>query len=229
MKFIPGSTVAAASGSVGGCTYSRNRYGAYIRNRSVPVNPGSDQQNEVRSFLSVLVAAWTSVLTEAQREAWRTWAANTPQIDSLGQAYTMTGQNAYIKANALQLLIGQTRIDTAPSVFAGAALTTPVAISATDATQVLSVGYTNTDQWAGEVGGALLVFTGRPQNASKLYFKGPYRFAGFIAGESPAPASPDPITPAFPFEVDQRVPVKFRAINADGRISADVYTSIIAV
>jgi hypothetical protein len=182
----------------------------------------------VRSFLSVLVARWTSVLTEAQREGWRTWAANTPYTDALGQTYHMTGQNAYIKANALQLLIGQAIIDTAPSVFAGAALTTPTVISATASTEVLSIGYTNTDQWAAEEFGALVVFTGRPQNASRQFFKGPYRFAGFIAGDSPAPVSPDPITAAFPFDADQRVPVRFRAITADGRISADVYTSIIA-
>ena len=37
LKFTPGPTVASLSGSVGGQTYSRNRGGAYIRNRAIPI------------------------------------------------------------------------------------------------------------------------------------------------------------------------------------------------
>ena len=36
------------SGSIGGATWSHNSSGAYIRARSIPVNPNTDRQNAVR-------------------------------------------------------------------------------------------------------------------------------------------------------------------------------------
>lgn len=228
MKFTS-QIVAAASGSVGGCTYSRNRYGQYIRNRSVPVNTSSSQQTMVRGALATLVARWTSVLTVAQRSAWDTWAINTPQTDALGNPITLTGQNAYIMCNTIRIQTGLTVVDIAPIVFAGAVLTPPGIVSATATTETLSISFTNSDIWANAAAGRLVVFTSRPQNPSKLFFAGPYRFAGFIAGAGTPPTSPQPIINAFPFEVGQRIHVRFRALNADARISTSWRASIIAV
>lgn len=228
MKFIS-QIVTAASGSIRGCVFSRNRSGAYIRGRVVPVNPGSAFQNVVRAALATLVARWTSVLTVAQRTAWDTWAFNTPHTDSLGQSITITGQNAYISLNALRIQFGVAVIDTAPIIFAGAVLTPPGIVSATAATEVLSISFTNTDLWATAVGGYLAVYVSRPQNASVLFFKGPYRLMGKISGAVVPPTSPMPITSTFPFEVGQRVHTQFRAVNADGRIASAQRQSIIAV
>lgn len=211
--------ISAGSGSVGGCVYSRNRSGPYIRNRSVPVNPRSFQQNAVRGALATLVARWTSILTPAQRADWTTWAVNTPQTDPLGNPITLTGQNAYIMMNTLRIQTSTTVIDAAPIIFASAALTPPTIVSATASTDVLSIGFTNTDLWATAVGGKLVVFTSRPQNGSKVFFAGPYQFAGTINGAATPPTSPLPITNAFPFAVGQRIFVRFRSFNADARIS----------
>lgn len=221
--------VSAASGSVGGCTYSRNRYGSYIRNRSIPVNPASAAQNAVRGALATLVARWTSTLTTSQRTLWETWAINTPQVDALGNPITLTGQNAYIMMNTLRIQTGTAIIDIAPTIFANAALTPPTIVSATASTEVLSIGFTNTDTWAGVVGGKLLVYASRPQNISKLFFAGPYRLAGTINGAATPPTSPQPITSIFNFEVGQRVHVRFRAMQADARISTSWRLSAIGV
>lgn len=221
--------IAAGSGSVGGCTYSRNRYGSYIRNRSVPVNPASINQVFVRGALATLVARWTSTLTQNQRDGWTIWAANTPQTDPLGQPIVLTGQNAYISLNALRMNASLAIIDTAPIVYAGAVLTPPAIVSATAATEVLSISFTNTDPWATAVGGALIVFVGRPQNPSKLFYAGPYRIAGWIPGAAVPPASPQPITSSFPFAVGQRIHVRFRAVQADARISTPWRLSALAV
>lgn len=195
----------------------------------MPVNPASAQQNTVRAIFATLVARWTSILTAAQRSTWETWAANTPQVDSLGNPINITGQNAYVMMNAVRMQQGSASIATAPISFSNAALSQPTIVSATASTDVLSVGFTNTDVWATAVGGALLVYTGRPQNASKLFFAGPYRLAGFINGAGTPPTSPLPITSAFPFEVGQRVHVRFRSMNADGRISTSWRVSALAV
>lgn len=228
MKFIS-QMVTAATGSIRGCTFSRNRSGAYIRGRVIPVNPGSSQQNTVRAALATLVARWTSTLTAAQRTAWETWAFNTPQTDPLGQSITITGQNAYIKCNAPRIQLGVSVVDVAPTVFAGAVLTPPGIVSATASTDILSISFTNSDAWAIGTGGYLGVFVGRPQNPSVLFFKGPYRFMGKISGAASPPTSPQPITSTFPFEVGQRVHAQFRALGIDARISSTQRQSILAV
>lgn len=228
MKFTS-QLLAAASGSVGGCTFSRNRSGAYVRNRSVPVNPASGAQNTVRSALATLVARWTGTLTTAQRSGWETWAANTPQTDALGNPINITGQNAYVMMNTLRIQTGLAVIDTAPIIFANAVLTPPALVSATASTDALSISFTNTDVWATAVGGKLVVFVGRPQNPSKLFFDGPYRFTGFVNGAVSPPTSPQTITSVFDFAAGQRIHLRFRALNADGRISTPWKASGISV
>jgi len=227
MKFIS-QIVTAASGSIRGCTYSRNRYGAYIRGRVIPVNPGSTQQNVIRAALATLVARWTSILTQAQRNAWDSWALNTPQVDALGQPIILTGQNAFIKMNTPRIQSGFAIINAAPIIFASAVLTPPAVTVANVATQDYSVSFTNTDLWATAVGGALLIYNSRPQNASVLFFKGPYRLAGAINGAAVAPTTPQTNPSIFPFALGQRLHFQFRALNADARTSATQRTSIIA-
>ena len=221
--------IAAASGSVGGCVFSRNRFGAYTRNRAIPVNPASNQQQILRSALGTLVQRWTGTLTSTQRAGWENWAANTPQTDALGNPYNMTGQNAYVSMNSTRIQTSQAILDTAPIIFAGAALTPPAIVSATASTEAISVSFTNTDLWATAVGGQLYVYCGRPQNPTKLFFKGPYRFSGKISGAVTPPTSPMSITSQFPFEVGQRVHVRFRAQNSDGRLSTITRASALGV
>lgn len=89
----PGTPVG---GSVGSLTYSRNRYGAYVRNRTKPVNPNSAAQNAYRSNFRAAVAAWQD-LTYAQRSAWDAWAAATPWLNAAGESISLTGQAAWIR------------------------------------------------------------------------------------------------------------------------------------
>lgn len=87
----PGTPV---SGSVGAVTYARNRYGAYTRSRTKPVNPTSPLQNRARSIFMAGIAAWSS-LTFVQRSQWEDWAANTPWLNRAGEACFLTGQVAF--------------------------------------------------------------------------------------------------------------------------------------
>lgn len=219
MKFNS-QVIASGSGSIGGCTYSRNRYGQYIRRRAMPVNPGSVFAVAMTTFFTQLVTQWTTILSAAQRAAWDTWALNTPQTDALGNSITWTGQNAYISMNTFRLQGGMTRVDAAPIIYAGTVLSPVNALSASFATQQVSVTFTNSDQWAGAVGGILSVYTARPQNASRTFFKGPYRLASVIPGAVMPPVSPQLVPVAFPIAVGQRLFVRFRAASADARLSS---------
>jgi len=220
MKFTS-QVIAAASGSVGGMTYSRNRYGVYIRTRALPVNPQSANQVVIRNFFSSVAAAWLTI-TQAQRNGWTTYAANVPRTDPLGQSVFLTGLNWYISTNVLRLQANLTRLDTAPVIFSMASLTQPVA---TPGPTTTSVAFTNSDLWATQVGGFLSVFLSAPQSPSHAFFKGPYRFAGKILGAATPPTSPQLVTNPYVLVSGQRVFMRFIAVNADGRRSPSLNAS----
>jgi len=57
------------SGSLGNLTYSHNLGGQYIRARSIPVNPNTERQGQVRSFLANWASNWTNLLIQVQRDS----------------------------------------------------------------------------------------------------------------------------------------------------------------
>lgn len=91
MKFLD----VPQSGSHAGVTHSRNRYGQYVRSRATPVNPNTSAQVVARAYLQTASAGWRA-LTQAQRDAWDTYAATKPRTNSLGQTYYLTGAQTYV-------------------------------------------------------------------------------------------------------------------------------------
>ena len=113
MKFTPGIAIGAASGSIGGTTFSRNRYGAYTRTRAIPVNPNTLAQQNARSRLSTYSANWQT-LTASQQLAWKSWANQNPITNTLGAQQVLTGQAAYVGLNTRLALATDTAIDVPP-------------------------------------------------------------------------------------------------------------------
>lgn len=219
MKF-KGILIGAASGSVGSNTFSHNRGGQYIRQRAVPTDPGSTQQQVIRSAMANLTSRWRNILTEAERALWDTYALNVPIPDSLGDPRNIGGLGQYIRSNVPAIQVGLDIQDTAPEIFNLGEYTAPTFISATAPT-ALSIGFENSDAWANEDGSAMLIYSSRPVNTSVNFFKGPYRFAGMIEGDdTTAPTSPAAITAAFPFAAGQKVYIQGRIIRTDGRLSS---------
>lgn len=230
---IKGLLASEMSGSIAGITASHNRGGLYLRARAIPVNPSSTLQQVIRGAMSSLAIRWTNTLSQVQRDAWNVYAANVPVSDRLGASRKLTGLNWYAAANTPRIQAGvilpTVYIDTAPIIMTQADLTPPGIVSATAATEVLSVSFTNTDTWATAIGGALLVYAGIPQSPGALSYKGPYRYSGKIPGAVVPPVSPLPITSAFPFGVGNRMHIQFRAITADGRISPSFRGSALGI
>jgi hypothetical protein len=112
-KFTPGALAGRISGSVHSQVFSRNRYGAYIRARSVPTNPDTAYQQAIRSFLSTYSAAY-GALTDAQRAAWVSYAQQNPITDSLGERQVLTGHAAYIGLNSRIAQAGESAITDPP-------------------------------------------------------------------------------------------------------------------
>jgi len=221
MKYRP-LEAAGASGSVGGVVYSHNRFGTYQRQRAIPTDPASSFQVAVRNIFSSLASRWVNVLTAAERAAWDTYAANTPVVDKIGQSIYLTGLNMYIRSNAPSINDASLSIiDTAPTVFTLGDLTAPVL---SQGLGNVSIAYDNSDAWAVTTGGALFIYSSRPQNPSINFFKGPYRFSTAVLGDtSTPPTSPEAISwSALPFSigVGQKAFFKINALDSTGRLSA---------
>jgi len=211
---------ASASGSIGGTTYSRNRYGAYARNRAIPVNPASGRQNVVRNAMSDLTSAWQNVLSSAQRTAWDLYAAETPVTDVFGSPITMTGLYQYVRSNVAILQAGLSRVDDGPTTF-GLPTTDPVfAVAASEASNEVTVTFDDALDWCDEDGAALLLSVGRPQKPTINYFGGPWRFAGSIDGDSGTPpTSSAAVAAPWVMTEDQLIYCRARIVLADGRLS----------
>lgn len=221
MKYTS-AIAATGSGSVGGATASHNRGGQYFRRRAIPVNPSTAQQQAVRGFFSTLQAAWVNTLTGAQRSAWDSYALNTPITDSLGNPVNAGGKGMYTRGNVPRLQASLTRVDAGPTSFGLPALTAPGITSLVASTGILTFTYTNTDSWATTTGGALLVYVSRPQSPAINGFKGPFRFAGRVLGNTTTPpTSPGTVTSPFTYTAGQRGFIKLVAVDSLGRLSGE--------
>lgn len=90
MKYAPGLMVGQLSGSTGSTVASHNKFGAYFRSRTIPVNPNTPAQQAARNLFAEISQQWRN-LTQAQRDAWNAAALGVVLYDSLGVAYTPTG------------------------------------------------------------------------------------------------------------------------------------------
>ncbi len=218
------------SGSSAGNTFSHNRGGLYVRARTVPVNPNSPAQNQVRVRLAALMNRWTNILTQAQRDEWDTYALNVPLPGPLGDLRNAGGTGMFIRGNTPRLQAALAPADAGPAIFALGEFTEITAFAPLAATNAVGFAFSNTDAWANELGGAMLVFASRPQQPAKNYFTGPYRFVDKILGDDiTPPSSPfSPISP-FPFVVGQRIFLRVNIVRADGRLANSQRLTALAV
>ena len=119
MALIRSSLLSDIRGSIGGTTYSKVRGGLIARNRTVPYNPQSVPQEQVRGNLG-FVSGMFSDLSFSQRQEWKAWADQLKVLNRLGEEYTPSVRQAFIMTRLNQITIG-----TAPTVAVPATTTTP--------------------------------------------------------------------------------------------------------
>lgn len=221
-----GPNISNMSGAMGGSVYSRNRYGAYIRNRTKPVNPNSLRQSVVRNIMADLAQLWNSTLTAGERNQWTEYGNNVPLVNKLGDTFFATGLNHYIRSNVPRIQAGLDRVDAGPVIFTLPGTDPTVTIAASEATQQIAVTFDDTLDWATEAGAALLVACGQPVNQTINFFGGPWRFGDGIEGINPGGvASPQNVPAPFILQQDQKFFVQCRISLADGRLSNFFRTS----
>lgn len=212
--------ITQASGSIGGITASRNKGGMYFRARAIPTDPGSQFQVIVRNAQAQISARWNDVLTQIQRDEWQVYADNVTLPNPLGDQRNVSGIAMYSRSNTIRLAVGLDPVDDGPAIFSLPSFSDPSVAAFVDAADTYDIAFENTDAWANEDGGAMLVYGSRPQNPGIKFFKGPYRFAGLIVGAVAPPTSPETITSPFPFIDGQQLFFQTRVVTADGRLSS---------
>lgn len=216
------------SGSTGGTTWSRNRFGAYTRSRSVPVNPNTARQVLARNAVNSITIAWQNTLTQVQRDAWNVYAANVSWLNALGQSVNLTGLNHFIRSNALRVQNGIARVDVAPVIFNLATAELALSATASEATQDLTIDGNPAGAWIGEPDAWQFFSMGLPQNSGIGFFGGPYRQLTATPGAGPPPF-PVVIATAFPFAEGQRLWVRSRIARGDGRLSEFAEVNFLAI
>lgn len=215
-----GGGITQMSGSIAGNTFARNRYGNYVRTRTKPVNPNSTAQGVARSAVGLLVQRWRVTVTPTQRIAWQSYANAIAMKNKLGETTYLSGFNHYIRSNSYKAYTGEALIDTAPTVLALPEKDPTMSIVVGVATQQITVSFDDSLPWASEAGGLLIIYMGQPQNPTRNFFAGPWKYGYRIEGESPGPrVSPGLITCPFAAVLGQKVWIYARIYRADGRIS----------
>lgn len=221
MKFTS-QVYSAASGSIGGITYSRNRGGMYTRARAVPTNPNSVRQVAARAGFSAAVRLWTEDLTGAQRDGWRTYADATPFTDSLGSPLVLTGQQAFVRS--ISALIGagiEPSNLSAPTIFNTGPFTPTGGSGAsyTPATNIFEFDFSSWDGLTADVAFALIQ-VGLPANLSANGVPSRFRLG---AGGTVNTGNPtlEFLSP-WPSSEGKNVTFKVRLYRVDNRLSEAV-------
>lgn len=223
-----GGGIVDMRGSIAGNTFARNRAGAYARARTKPVNPNTALQQAVRNNLQALVNAWSEVLTALQRTAWAQYAAAVPMTNRLGEEMHLTGFNMFIRSNTALLQAGLAQVNDGPTTLLLPEGDGSFAVSASEASQDITVTFDDTAAWCDENGAGLILKCGLPQNPTRNFFAGPYRFAGTIEGDSVTPpTSTEDVAASFTVAELQKIWCEARIVRADGRLSAPFRSSII--
>jgi len=215
-----GGLISEIRGSIGGTTYSRGRYGAIARNRTIPVQPNSARQMVVRNNMKLLINEWNDYMTQAERDGWIQYAAAVPMKNSLGETIYLSGQNHYIRSAMVGLRPQLNQNAIAPTIQNLSIIGTPPVCTIVGATGIMSIAFSNGDSWATEVGGGMIVYAGTPVNAGVKYYSGPWLYATAIKGLVIPPVSPATIdlnTIGLQLATGSVVPLAYRTRRADNR------------
>ncbi len=228
MKIIFGVMASGASGSQGGITASHNRFGPYLRSRTVPVNPNSSRQQAARTNFSAAAEFWSNTLTQLQRDAWNQYAAAIAWVGSLGQTVYLTGFNMFIRSMTATLASGLPDVADGPTILTLPESDPTFSVSISEATQLITVTFDEALAWVDEDDAGFAVSMGSPKGAGRQFLGGPFRLGSTLLGDGTTPlTTPQTMTAPFLVAENQKVDVFARIIRADGRVSAPFWDSAI--
>lgn len=218
------------SGTVAGQVMARNRYGRYCRNYVLPVNPSTAKQENARAAVGDMAIAWAS-LTAGQRNAWNTYAASVPVPNRIGGTDYITGFNHFVRSNSSRLRIPTDVVSDGPSILSLPAPDSTIVITASEATQQLSVAFDDANGWESEDGGFMMLYCGFPQSPTRTFYAGKMIHIGQFTGDTGVPLTTPQtanVPAEFAFVSGQKLFLAHRIMRADGRLSTLFQTSCTA-
>jgi sugar lactone lactonase YvrE len=161
------------------------------------------------------------MVSPIQRTAWAAYAHAVSSKNKLGESIKLTGQLQFIRTNQARQTAGLAISLSGPTVLAMPEKDPTLSMSPSTIPQIIMISFDNALPWANETGAYMLLSMGRPQQTTKNYFGGPWRYIGKIAGNTGTPpTSPQAIvSPPFPLVNGQKVSIEARITRADGRLS----------
>lgn len=225
--YSSGPIVGEIRGSVGGTTFSRNRFGPYARQRSVPVNPNSGRQVGARARLAAAADIWSSVLSVVQRDAWRLFGDNVAWINGLGMPVSLPGFQHFIREHSAFVQAGVAVVLDGPVIFTLPQADPAFVASISEATQLISVVFDTNLGWVDEDDAVMTIHMNQPRGEGRDFIGPPMRFAGVILGDNTTPpTSPQTIAVPYGVAVSQNTQVGYRIGRADGRLSGMFLDSV---
>jgi hypothetical protein len=183
-----GEMIADMRGKINGTVHSRNRAGAYMRNKVTPVNPQTSYQSAVRNRLTGRAQAWRG-LTQAQRDAWNSAVSNFKKTNIFGQLRTPSGINLYNRINMNLLNINEAAITDPPLPSSVQALLT-LSLAAAEGVGTVTLTYTD----ALDADSSMVVEATEPLSAGVSFAKNQFRQIAVLVT---ADASPYALAPAY--------------------------------
>lgn len=166
-----------ARGKLNGSVLSRNKGGAYIRNKVTPVNPRSSYQTAQRAIVAALAKAYGSTLTAAQRTAWTAFGKTIGNLNVFGNNLILSGIACFQRINIIAMTCGGSQIDNPPTALDAVGVT-GVGVIANHTGPVLTVSFAPTPLVSPQ---GLYVWATPVMPAGKGNFDTNFRFIKFIS------------------------------------------------
>lgn len=205
-----GALAVDIRGSIAGTTFARNRGGVYARARTKPIQPISPRRDEKNAILSQVIQTWHATLTVDQRVAWNEAAKAVTIPNKLGEPYTPTGANLYVRANVNLILSDQAVITVPPPAATGPALAATVGISGVNGLLISQIGEFDT-----ALTGNVMWQYSAPQRESINFFKGPWNILNSFPIGNLA-ALPEILVPFADLVASKRYFLRMVVVLADG-------------
>lgn len=134
-----GSLAQDVRGSQNGLTFSRNKGGAYVRQKVSPVQPNTPAQRLVRQNFSTNTKLWSGTMTAAERAAWMAYALTYPYTNVFGDSSVLTGLAMSVAKNQVLAQVLVAPILTPPVDNSVTAIPTPSAATINHTTPTMSI------------------------------------------------------------------------------------------
>ena len=220
--------IAEIRGKVGGNVFARNKGGLYVRAKIKPLNPRSVLQQTRRAIAAAVASHWGTI-TQQQRDDWQAYAVNTSWTNRLGASINIGGEAAFVRLNAMNVLIGEAIDEAAPLAY-GHAEATDFTITASEADAFAELVEPSTG-WSGALDDTFLcIFAAMPQPQSRDMAPNRYQFLQVIEGNTAVPI-------VFPYELsawpwtffeDQKLTIGAVSIDVNNRMSIRTFASVVA-